>query len=421
MDSRRSALTGKWVVTQDFEDLLPFLCSTRSILVSRRGSEPLLQNLTFLGTAAHEDTCKWLLDDSSFLNWLANDTFPAHHGFFWIKGKPAAGKSTIVKFALNSLKKRYPRAIILSFFFHARGGDLEKTSVGMYRSILYQLLTRLPHLQSVLVLCPPKMSDEGIPLWDMETLKTVFRNALEQLGEESLICVIDALDECPEDQVRDMIFFFERLGDLSTSSNIRTFFSSRHYPNITIQHSIVLMLDDHSGHVGDIVKYVNSKLRIPGQPNLTDDLRAEIHNRSSGIFLWVILVIEILKKHIDRGRVHQLKKRLENMPSGLDDLFNDILSRDTENMQDLILCLQWLCFAHQPLNPEQFYHAVLAGSEPGFPSSADPEQINQHNVYNFILDSSKGLAEITKTKAPTVQFIHESVREYLLNAGGLQR
>jgi ankyrin repeat protein len=291
----------------------------------------------------------------------------------------------------------------------------------MYRSILYQLLTRFPHLQSVFVLCPPKMSDEGILLWDMETLKTLFSNALEQLGEESLICVIDALDECPEDQVREMIFFFERLGNLSTSCKIRTFFSSRHYPNITIQHSIVLILDDHSGHRGDIVKYVNSKLRIPGQPNLTDDLRAEIYNRSSGIFLWVILVIEILKKIIDRGRVHQLKKRLETMPSGLDDLFNDILSRDTENMQDLILCLQWLCFAHQPLNPEQFYHAVLSGSEPGFPSSVDPEQINQHNVYNFVLDSSKGLAEITKTKAPTVQFIHESVREYLLKAGGLQK
>jgi ankyrin repeat protein len=37
----------------------------------------------------------------------------------------------------------------------------------------------------------------------------------------------------------------------------------------------------------------------------------------------------------------------------------------------------------------------------------------------FILNSSKGLAEITKSKTPTVQFIHESVRDFLVKENGL--
>jgi hypothetical protein len=38
----------------------------------------------------------------------------------------------------------------------------------------------------------------------------------------------------------------------------------------------------------------------------------------------------------------------------------------------------------------------------------------------LVTSSSKGLAEITKTKQPTVQFIHESVRDYLVKEKGLQ-
>ena len=39
----------------------------------------------------------------------------------------------------------------------------------------------------------------------------------------------------------------------------------------------------------------------------------------------------------------------------------------------------------------------------------------------FILSCSKGLAEVTKTKDQTVQFIHESVRDFLLQRNGLSK
>lgn len=39
----------------------------------------------------------------------------------------------------------------------------------------------------------------------------------------------------------------------------------------------------------------------------------------------------------------------------------------------------------------------------------------------FILSCSKGLAETTKLKAQTVQFIHESVRDFLLGKNGLNK
>jgi ankyrin repeat protein len=48
----------------------------------------------------------------------------------------------------------------------------------------------------------------------------------------------------------------------------------------------------------------------------------------------------------------------------------------------------------------------------------DPEDITPEDINRFILSSSKGLAEPTKSKTPTVHFIHESVRDFLLKENG---
>ena len=67
----------------------------------------------------------------------------------WIRGKPGAGKSTLMKYALETSIKESAspnaRMITLSFFFHARGIELQNSSEGFYRSILHQILARAPY------------------------------------------------------------------------------------------------------------------------------------------------------------------------------------------------------------------------------------------------------------------------------------
>ena len=74
---------------------------------------------------AHAKTCKWLLKNSEYQDWLNDDKLSEHNGFIWIKGKPGTGKSTIMKFALAHVK-RTTNEIVLSFFFNARGEALKK-------------------------------------------------------------------------------------------------------------------------------------------------------------------------------------------------------------------------------------------------------------------------------------------------------
>ncbi|KAJ6285862.1 hypothetical protein J3E71DRAFT_258674, partial [Bipolaris maydis] len=61
-----------------------------------------------------------------------------------------------------------------------------------------------------------------------------------------------------------MIEFFEHIGNLSTEKDLPFFtcFSSRHYPHITIDKGLELVLEGQEGHNQDIINYIGTVLKI---------------------------------------------------------------------------------------------------------------------------------------------------------------
>ena len=368
-------------------------------------------------TAAHAKTCKWLFTKDEYQDWIDIHKISEHHGFLWIKGGPGTGKSTIMKFAFENAMRSMKNCIIISFFFNASGDSLEKSVLGMYRSLLYQLLEKCPDLSEFL--------DPAVPDFDRcstEVVAALFGGSVKHLEQQNLICFIDALDECKDDEILVMVRFFDDLGQFAVSSDIQFHicFSSRHYPHVTIDKAIHLRLEGQEGHKQDMANYVASELKI-GSSKLAGDIRAELLERASGIFLWIMLVVRDLNEEFRRGRIHALRKRLNEIPNELDKLFQDILTRDTNNMDEVILCLQWILFARRPLKLEELHFAVLSGTSPDSLSAWDPEALTQNDMARFLLNSSKGLAVTTKSKSQTIQFIHESVRDFLLKENGLSK
>lgn len=156
---------------------------------------------------AHAKTCQWFLQTSQYQAWLDMKRSRQHGGFLWVKGKPGAGKSTLMKVALTHTEQRLKSsgACTLFFFFNARGSDLEKSTLGLHRALLVQLLKACPEALEVL----DSIRDDHI--WGIESLKHTFERTLQFLKDQRLLCFIDALDECQEREVREMISWFEGL------------------------------------------------------------------------------------------------------------------------------------------------------------------------------------------------------------------
>jgi predicted ATPase len=177
---------------------------TQSLLQSMRFEHIDSRHLTIKKVSGN--TCKWLLETSQYVDWLDEKKQPEHRGFIWIKGKVGTGKSTLMKFALANARKAMQNKILLSFLFNATGEDLEKSTTGMYRSLLVQLLEQVPICQHVLNNMRWRTTT-GYPQWSIE-LQELFKQAIQSLKESLITCFIDALDECSEVEVRRMLSFF---------------------------------------------------------------------------------------------------------------------------------------------------------------------------------------------------------------------
>ena len=391
-------------------------------------------NMRFANIAAPQDsTCEWIFEIPEYKRWLDPAFRPAHHGILWIKGKPGAGKSTIMKHILRTSRKKGDTGQLISFFFNARGQGLARSTEGLYRTLLHSVVDSVPSLQDMVD--PEARSifkDQG---WPLELLKDLFREAVRLYRYEgTLTCCIDALDECDEDEIRNMVQLFEDLGEMANSEKLpfSACFTSRHYPSITINHVEELLIDNLRGHQNDISEYVHRRLRLlHAGAVLKEELVTEIQKRSSGVFLWVVLVVGMLNKTGDRGNIHLLRNQLWEIPANLQELFDNIIEREEPDTK-FLPTIQWMLYARRPLTATELYFAVMISTDSLTETTLgwDADVVNEQVLRDFITTSSKGFLGVVvipdigysaiSSSGSAVQFIHESVREFFLTYG-LQR
>jgi ankyrin repeat protein len=393
--------------------------ATKRLLLEKLYFDKVDERLTSL-TAAQKDTCRWFLAKPEYVAWQDMAQISEDAGFLWIKGNPGTGKSTLMKLLFEntmSSTKHDPTRITISFFFLARGAAEEKSTIGLYRSLLYQLFEKDEDLKESLEwMTSNGAKGLGQNGWSEAALKQTLSQVVERLGERCLTIFVDALDECNQDQAAGMVEFFEELCELAIEAKVqlRICFSSRHYPTIMIKHGAEVTLEEEAGHTEDIQRYIKAKLRL-GKTKNAEPLRGEILEKSSGIFLWVVLVLDILKREYPNSivSVSGIRERLRQIPPRLHDLFEMILDRDAESIEQLHVCLKWILFAARPLRPEELYFAVKLGVDQQHATLWDQEDIELDQMKLFVSSASKGLAEVARNKSANVQFIHESVRDFL--------
>ncbi|KAI0469193.1 hypothetical protein F4859DRAFT_487298 [Xylaria cf. heliscus] len=354
---------------------------------------------------AYPTTCNWLFSTTEFEKWRCGIDLSAHNGVLWIKGKPGAGKSTLMNHTLSYLEKGFNDHLIVAYFFNARGGTLENSPLGMMQSIVYQLVSKDDALsREFLHLYREKQTCNGRGLqWEQSELKKFIQSITKQphLQLKPILLLVDALDECIDKEVRDIVDFFETLSvnSANVGAGLKICLSSRHYPCVSMKKNLELTVEMRQEHGADIAAYIREKLN-------TEDhsLEYQIRKKADGVFMWVVLVVAMLNKAYDEGRVEVMQKTLDEVPEGLEGIFNTVLAKGDSDKTELVKMLQWVLFSQRPLTPEELYIATISESPPSY-------KVIQRRIIN----SSKGLIEIRKEKSgnESVQFIHESVKYFL--------
>ncbi|KAK4031736.1 ankyrin repeat-containing domain protein [Parachaetomium inaequale] len=370
-------------------------------------------------TAAHRGTCDWLFSTTQFQKWRDRADLSAHNGVLWIKGKPGAGKSTLMKHALRHCEELFGDYLIVAHFFNARGEVLEKTPLGILRSIIYQLLDKDDTLYERFrpIYEKQRMFKEGEWAWPRAQLEDFVRSIINKRLSKPLLLLVDALDECDERSVRDVVGFLESLSIDAVQAGItlRICLSSRHYPNVSMRKTLELTVEANEEHERDIATYVEEKLE--GHDN---EIKAKVRKKAGGIFMWVVIVVSLLKKAYDDGRLEAMREVLEEVPTDLEDVFNRLLSRDDPDKAETIRMLQWVLLSRRPLKPEELFFAVLAGTAPEYSGLWDRSKITGHTIQRRITALSKGLIEARTGDTASVQFIHLSVSDFLFRNKRLQ-
>lgn len=363
---------------------------------------------------AHAETCQWVFQTEQYLRWQDPAWRESHHGFFWIKGKPGSGKSTIMKCMLEHLQHRTPSCTILSFFFNARGKPLERTIQGCFRSLLYQILEQIPRARGSVPI-PAFFTKEQD--WPVAAIRDMLHRAVRSLLQEPLVLIIDALDECKDDEVRDMVRFIDGLAQ--SAEQLQICFASRHYPRISVRHCEELVLDNSHAHEGDIRQYIRDQLSVDFEAEgFEDQLMHEIRQKAQGVFLWVVLVVRIANEHFDQGFTQtQLLASVRALPDALDALLSDIISAGSSDAH-LLPTLLWVLIGDRRMLLRELYVGIKTGAGDMTSALADHCLVDQATMVRFILHSSKGLVEATSDVFDgfdhSFEFIHESVREHIL-------
>ncbi|KAK3380568.1 hypothetical protein B0T24DRAFT_676242 [Lasiosphaeria ovina] len=245
---------------------------------------------------------------------------------------------------------------------------------------------------------PHPWSEEGLEgVLDMLLLSRDLR------GTKTFIFV-DALDECGSDKlVRAEAFFWLSLTKKAHGSGIElnVLLSSRDVSVVTLSQCPYLSVD--RANTTDIKRYIDGgfHLSIASVEPQWHELRDSILAKASGVFLWVVLVVDKVLKEWDKGAYMPALQGLVNrLPNELRNLFLRLLKTVASVKRNPTLQIfQWAILSTRSLRLHEWHHILALIEPPGAKQStlsslAGTEQ-DDERVVRYIRNMSKGLLEVT--------------------------
>lgn len=360
-----------------------------------------------------EGTCQWFLTHEHFQAWLKRDFGP-----LLVTADPGCGKSVLAKYLIE---QGLPESATICYFFFK---DNDQNTV---RQALCAILHQLFDQKGFLIQhAMPYYSKDGQRLvQNTESLWRILHTAVKDELAGSVIIVLDALDECAEDELKNLVshldhYFLDEssryaqlkylltcrpYGSLvSKFHDLGQIFQNIHIPGAAVSDAISLEI----GHVITAkVKKLSQKLRLTGR--VASHLHNRLHSVEHRTYLWVYLIFANLETSGFKKTPSGIDSAIDTLPETISEAYEQILSK-AQNNPTVLRALTIILAASRPLTLEEMNIALSIDSLST--SSLYDLDLEEAEEFQQRLQSWCGL--FVSVDRGKVHLLHQTAREFLL-------
>ncbi|KAI1131604.1 CHAT domain-containing protein [Nemania abortiva] len=355
-----------------------------------------------------EGTCGWFLKHPNFQNWLQSVSGP-----LLVSADPGCGKSVLAKYLIdNELPKT---ATICYFFFKDQD---QNTAEQALCALLHQLFQKKPSLIRHAI--PDFETSGGKLAGRTSALISIFKNATSDPKAGQVICVLDALDECAENERKTLTRELKEHFLVNNIGQLKILLTSRPYDNIVSSFQdlenrypqIRIPGEDESEEISSevnvVIKHrVNSLAGGRLDPQIKEHLKGKLLAMEHRTYLWSYLVFD----HLESSRLERTKgfveSIVENLPPTVDDAYERILSK-SKNQDKLRKILQIILAAERPLTLKEMQVALKTMIK----SKPTGDQLENDKEFKDTLRDNCGLFVCVHEEK--IYFLHQTAKEFLI-------
>ncbi|KAH7188143.1 ankyrin repeat protein [Fusarium flagelliforme] len=351
-----------------------------------------------------DGTCEWLTQHPHYQEWLKDE----NHSLLWVSGGPGKGKTMLAIYITEMLQPMVGAGDnVLLYYFCSNRDKNRNTALTIMRGILHQWVGLRPQLAKFI-----KSSFEGTETTKYTTsnflsLWRVFLTLLQQSTSSQVVCVLDGLDECERESLKQLLDavsnYLSQAGKRS-GPQLKVIILSRPRPAVLesklSQYRQIQLDASATATYHDVERYIFAKVaELASEQDLSENMVAQIQKTllagADGTFLWVGFVVNELRG----GSWSEIGEVLRHVPKGLGGIYQRLLQQVVDK-EALVPILPWVVLAARPLTLEELTVAAGITASGTIPAT----QVTKHRL------RLSGL--LVKIEGDVVNLVHESAKEF---------
>ena len=368
-----------------------------------------------------EGTCRWFLEHPHFQYWWKSQK----SNLLWVSADPGCGKSVLAKSLVDGELKSSKTHTTCYFFF--KDDNLEqKSATNALCAVLHQLFEqKKPLIKHAMA----DFHSNGAQLHRLfERLWNILKEGAADADTGTVVCIIDALDECEESSRTRLLNYLEHFYNDSTTNDrqnmvLKFLITSR--PYFHIERNLHSLISKHpvirlagEAETLSISREIDLVIQVEvqrlGEMLELDDFARSILAKGLSKFrnrtyLWLHLILEVIRRRLETVSQKNIQNILDSVPETVEKAYTAILER-SEDIISANRLLNIIISAARPLTLREMNTAMTVEATCSSYKDLDlaPEEKYKVTIRNLcglfvtIIDSR-------------IYLFHQTAREFLLS------